>query len=142
MFVKNTTGSIVVKKRSDSQYIPETLKRKYQHEISNWIKKHAKTNLDKGPEIVDVTISKNLVILSISNYLTKYEKFVIETMSNSKESIKKSRLFVDMAVIQDGTVNHYIESSLNVKVLGHMFEAVVEEDFSLWIVLLDTHLTQ
>lgn len=140
MIIKSCTDSLSVK-RNCQRIITETQRRKYQHELSNWIKKHGKSVLEKGPENVDVKITGNMLILTITSYLTKYEKFILKTDDSSAIAIKDSRLKADLAIIKSGELNRHIEEYLDVKVLGHVFDAMVQDDWSVWIILLDTCLT-
>lgn len=140
MVFKSKKQSFFVPKNSQ-RFITEAQRKKYQHELANWIKRHGKDTLEKGPEVVEVKITGNMLVLSIAGYLTKYEKFILRTESSSIVSIKESRLQADMAVIRNGELDNYIEEYLDVRVLGHMFDAMIEDDFCLWIIVLDTYLT-
>ena len=137
MIIKKTDNLLSAKKKKQ-KVITEAQRKQYQHELSNWIKKYGKKVLEKGPEMVDVSLTGNLIVLTITNYLSKYEKFIIETDSSGIKSLKESRLNADLAIIRSGELDRHIEEVLNVEVTGHMFDALLEDEFSLWIILLDT----
>lgn len=136
--IKKGQSLIPVRDKKVIRYINLSKKKQIQHSLANWIKKHTKLEMNKAPESIKCSLENNLLIVSIHNFLTSYEKYVINDGSKGQEMIKQSRFCANEVLIEEGSLDRYIEEFLDVKVLGHMYDLLIEEDYSLWIIFLDT----
>lgn len=139
--IKRNNGKLYTKNDIDVVYITEHEKKVFQHTLSNFGKKILKTKTDKGPDNVKVSLVENMAIFTCEKYMTKYEKYVFDMEDENADILHRARVKTNNSFVEDNyEIDDFVFELLGAKVLGYLYDVCLEEDFALWVILLDKNI--
>ena len=136
--IKRNNGGLYTKSSIPVVKISEQEKRKFQHEFCNLAKKILKSRVDKGPDNGKVAIAENMITFTCEHFMTKYEKYVLSVDPSSIDVLKEARVKTNRSFVEDTQeIDNFIKNILGARVLGYLYDICLEEDFALWVIILD-----
>lgn len=141
---KITTSKIPISKADYKENIlSDTVKKQAQHELSNYAKRAGRESFGKGAEIANTLIVGNMIVFSIFNFKTTYEKNAIKATGENLGLFLQARQEANDKLIEDHQeeFSALIDKMFGARVLGHFYDQLMEDDYCLWVVILDTYLT-
>ncbi len=139
--IKRNIGALFTKHNIESIIITEQAKKQCQHELCNFTKKILKSNVDKGPDGVKVSFSENMLIIVCEKYMTKYEKYIMSVNPSDIEVLHEARVKVNNSFFENKfELDEFVFKLLGAKILGFVYDVCLEEDFALWVIILDKNI--
>lgn len=136
--VKRLNGTLYTKTDIETVYISEQDLKKFKHKLCDFGKRILKTKVDKGPDNVKVSIVDNMAIFTCEKFMTKYEKYVFGMDEESASVLHEARVKTNRSFVEDNyEIDKFVFELLDAKVLGYLYDICLEEDFALWVIILD-----